>query len=99
MRRSGVTLVELMVVLVILAIATGLSSVALHRAADPRAIDAAGVVLTLRRDAIREGRPLTRVARDSTGSHVVTAFADGRVWIDSGLRLDQSPATTLREAR
>jgi len=90
-RRAGVTLIELLVVIAILAIVTGLSSVALRRAESPRGTDADHDLLTLRRDAIRAGTPLTRVVRRGTALHVVTALADGRMLSDSAMHVD--PAT------
>lgn len=89
-RRAGVTLVELLVAIAILAVATGLSSVALSRTGAPARPDATQQLLTLRRDAIRSGAPITRVVQRGTMSHVVTALADGRVLADSALPLDSS---------
>jgi prepilin-type N-terminal cleavage/methylation domain-containing protein len=93
--RSGVTLVELLVVMAILAVMSALSSVALRRADGARAADVAGQVLALRRDAIAAGRPVTRLVRREGEISAVTALADGRVLADSALRLD--PATGLRD--
>jgi len=86
-----VTLVELLVVIAILAIATGLSSVALRRIDAPRETDVEHELLALRRDAIRTGHSTTRVLRQGTTLHVVTALADGRMLSDPAMPLD--PAT------
>jgi len=94
--RAGVTLVELLVVLAIIAITSSLASVALRRADAPRDLDAGDQVLTLRRDAIAAGRSITRVVRHDSASFIVTALADGRVVADSALGVD--PSTALRHA-
>jgi len=94
--RSGVTLVELLVVLAILAITTSLASVALRRADSSRDVDANDQVLALRREAIATGHPITRVVRRDSASFIVTVLADGRVVADSALGID--PSTGLRHA-
>lgn len=94
--RSGVTLVELLVVLAILAITSSLASVALRRADSVRDTDAGDQVLALRRDAIAAGRSITRVVRRDSATFIVTALADGRVVADSALGVD--PSTGLRHA-
>jgi prepilin-type N-terminal cleavage/methylation domain-containing protein len=94
--RSGVTLVELLVVLAILAITTSLASVALRRADSSRDVDANDQVLALRREAIATGHPITRVVRRDSASFIVTALADGRMVADSALGID--PSTGLRHA-
>jgi prepilin-type N-terminal cleavage/methylation domain-containing protein len=94
--RSGVTLVELLVVLAILALTSSLASVALRRADLPRDVDANDQVLALRREAIAVGHAITRVVRRDSATFIVTALADGRVVADSALGID--PSTGLRHA-
>jgi prepilin-type N-terminal cleavage/methylation domain-containing protein len=92
--RAGVTLVELLVVLAILAVTSSLASVALRRADTER--QPVDDVLALRREAIAEGHAITRVVRLDTTSYVLTVLADGRVVADSALGID--PSTGLRHA-
>jgi prepilin-type N-terminal cleavage/methylation domain-containing protein len=94
--RAGVTLVELLVVVAILAITSTLTAVALRRIDRSRASDAADHVIALRRDAIAAGHVITRRVRHDDAIHLVTALPDGRVLADSALRLD--PLTGLRRA-
>lgn len=77
--RAGVTLLELLVVLVILAISTGITGVALNSA--PRAAPPtfSARIAHARRDAIRSGRSVTLPLHDSTGVHVVRVSPDGTV--------------------
>jgi prepilin-type N-terminal cleavage/methylation domain-containing protein len=86
--REGVTLVELLVVIVILTIVMGLSSVALRRIDASPTTDAEHELLALRRDAIRTGAPATRVVHRGANMYVVTALADGRVLSDSTMHTD-----------
>ena len=94
--RTGVTLVELLVVLAILAVTSALASVAFRSAETDRDRDAGDQVLALRREAIATGRPFTRLVRREPTSFVVTALPDGRVLADSVLSVD--PSTGLRRA-
>lgn len=86
--RAGVTLVELLVVIGILALTTTLSSVALRRIEAPREPDAGDAARALRREALLAGRPVTGVVQRDGHAYVVTALADGRVIADSALHLD-----------
>jgi prepilin-type N-terminal cleavage/methylation domain-containing protein len=94
MRRSGVTLVELLVVLAILAIATGVSSVGLRRMDVVRAHDASEQLRGLQHDAISSGQAHTGVIRDSSATHAVTVLPDGRTYADPVMHID--PATGVR---
>jgi prepilin-type N-terminal cleavage/methylation domain-containing protein len=94
--RAGVTLVELLVVLAILAVTSSLASVAFRRADADRGRDADDQVLALRREAIIAGHPITRLVRRDSASYVVTVLADGRVAADNVLGID--PSTGLRHA-
>jgi prepilin-type N-terminal cleavage/methylation domain-containing protein len=94
--RAGITLVELLVVLAILAVTSSLASVAFRRADSTRGLDAGDQVLALRREAIAAGHSITRIVRRDSAAFVVTALADGRVVADSSLGID--PSTGLRRA-
>ncbi len=94
--RAGVTLVELLVVLAILAITSTLASLAFRRADAAHELDAGDKVLALRREAIAAGHSITRVIQRDSASFIVTALADGRVVADATLGID--PSTGLRHA-
>lgn len=94
--RAGVTLVELLVVLAILAITSSLASVTFRRADTSRGSDAGDQVRALRREAIIGGHSITRLVRRDSATYVATALADGRVIADSALGID--PSTGLRHA-
>ena len=73
--RRGVTLVELIVAVAILAIALAVVPVSL-RAPEP---PAANPLTELRREAIRSGQSRTRAVRVADSTIVVTALPDGRL--------------------
>ncbi|HEY0014676.1 MAG TPA: prepilin-type N-terminal cleavage/methylation domain-containing protein [Longimicrobium sp.] len=88
--RTGFTLVELMVVLVILGIMAGVAGLAARslERTDPAA-ERAGTIADARRRALQTRRPVTlsvRMGGDSVGRLV--AFPDGSVRGDSALGLD-----------
>ncbi len=88
--RSGVTLLELVVALAILAVAAGVTGLALRPAAppDPDSVRAARIV-EARRQAMRTRRPV-RLALPLGDGRVAAlrALPDGRVLADSTLGLD-----------
>ncbi|HEU4557052.1 MAG TPA: prepilin-type N-terminal cleavage/methylation domain-containing protein [Longimicrobium sp.] len=94
--RSGATLLELMVALAILAIAAGVVVPALRHAAQapPTLHDH---VAAARREALEQGRAVTRTLRDSAGTRLLTAYPDGRVAADTVLGVD--PLTGRPRAR
>ena len=87
--RAGVTLLELMVVLVLLSIMGGVVVLSLHAAPAKRAAATDNArVLAARDSALRFGVSVSIVLSDSGGERAATAFADGRVIADSALRFD-----------
>lgn len=81
-RRSGVTLVELLVALVVLGVVSSLAGLALHAAASGSPStpdDARTVAARARASALRTGRPVTLVRPGPEGPVAMTAFPDGRV--------------------
>jgi prepilin-type N-terminal cleavage/methylation domain-containing protein len=95
--RAGVTLVELLVVLVILSVATGLTTIALRSIRPSTTLDAQSELRALRGEAIRTGVPVTRALRGKDGIHLATALADGRILVDSVMQVDLT-ATSSRDA-
>jgi prepilin-type N-terminal cleavage/methylation domain-containing protein len=91
--RRGVTLVELIAVMAILALTTTLSSVALRRLDAPRTPDTDEALRALRRQALAAGRPVTSIVRREGTAHLVTVLADGRIIADGALHVD--PATGI----
>ena len=87
-RRGGFTLVELLVVIALLTLVTGLSGVAMLRVRPDPATGWRGDVESLRRAAIRDGRASTKPVRRDDRTFVVTALADGRLVADSALHVD-----------
>lgn len=91
--RAGVTLVELMVVLVLLGLLAGVVGLTLHTAAPPASLSPAMAAIAAARDsAIRGARPvtITLTSADDVVDHVawVTAYPDGRVAADPALGID-----------
>jgi len=78
-QAKGFTLIELIVVIAIIAVTTGLSSLALTRIDASPANDRPRETLELRREAIRAGKPITRAIRIGTSTDFVTALPDGRI--------------------
>lgn len=88
-RRSGITLVELLVALAILGLMTAVVAVQFQPARPASNDWRADSVAAMRRRAITEGRVRTAIlAGDSTGAHPVTALPDGRVLADSIMDID-----------
>jgi len=98
--RSGVTLLELMVVLVLLSVLA--SVVALAFRATPRAqpLDQANKrVLAARDSALRFGHPVTVNVEVAGSQGVATAFPDGRVIADTALHFDALTGLPSHAAR
>lgn len=85
MRRSrrGLTVVELVVVLALLALLSGLVAAAMPA---PRAPSGTAEELqALRRAAVASGRAVSRELHGGGAPRLATALPDGRVIVDSGL--------------
>jgi prepilin-type N-terminal cleavage/methylation domain-containing protein len=86
---SGVSLIELLVVLAILGIAAGIGGLALqHLPRSPGAGEIAAAAADARNRAVRTGRVVRASIRDSAGSHELVAHPDGRIVADSVLHID-----------
>ena len=83
--RAGTTLVELLVVLVVLGVATSVTGLAFHRvrAASPAEDVELGRIAAARREAVATGRDVSTTVVLDGQPHAVTAHADGSVLADS----------------
>jgi prepilin-type N-terminal cleavage/methylation domain-containing protein len=96
-RTLGVTLVELLVVLVLLGLVAGVVGLTMHTAQPLAAIDPALSTIAAARDsAIRTGRSVTITLEARDAQREVTAGPDGRVIADTALDID--PLTGARNA-
>ena len=87
--RTGVTLLELILVLVILGIMAGIVGLAAPRVITvAKADSAAASAMELRALAIRSGHVVTGDVSIRSGVVAVSAYPDGRVLADSALQID-----------
>lgn len=86
-RRRGVTLVELLVVLTVLAAVATVSGLALGRLRPADDLGASARIDAMRRDAIHHGVSVTRTIRHEGRTITVSVLADGRVIGDAASRL------------
>ena len=78
--RAGVTLLELLLVLAVLAISVAVVSLTLRVPTPASGPDSTWVkVRDLRARAIQAGRPFTEIISGDSRAQAVTAFPDGRV--------------------
>jgi prepilin-type N-terminal cleavage/methylation domain-containing protein len=88
--RAGVTLVELMVVLVILSVMAAVTGIAVHRTPALRAVDVrVAAVAAARRTAIDSGRTITVIVEGDSAPVPVTVGPDGSVIADASLGVDR----------
>jgi prepilin-type N-terminal cleavage/methylation domain-containing protein len=88
-RRSGVTLLELLVTLVVLAVVTGVVTVALPRITEPADDTPASRLASARREALATGRPVTITIEAAGGAVDATVAPDGSVVADTSLHFDR----------
>ncbi|HSU93723.1 MAG TPA: type II secretion system protein [Gemmatimonadaceae bacterium] len=87
--RGGVTLVELMVVLVMLSVIASVVVLAVRSTPPKRASDESiRVVIAARDSALRTGRVVSVLVPIDGSERAATAFPDGRVEADSALQFD-----------
>jgi prepilin-type N-terminal cleavage/methylation domain-containing protein len=87
--RNGVTLVELMVVLVLLSVLASVVVLGIRSTPPRRASDeSTRVVIAARDSALRTGRSVSVVVPLNGSERAATAFPDGRVEADSVLGFD-----------
>ena len=88
--RSGVTLVELMVVLVILGVMAGVTGIAfLTRAPVPEVNASLALVARVREKAVQSGQSATVMLAIHGAAYLATAFPDGRVVTNAPIEIDQ----------
>ena len=88
--HKGITLIELIVALALLAILTGIVGLAITRAPSVAFVDAVSARISdARTQAIAQGRPVTITISSSGLSRSVTALPDGSVLADSGILTDR----------
>jgi prepilin-type N-terminal cleavage/methylation domain-containing protein len=89
-RKPGVTLVELLVVLAVLALAAGVVGLTLRTARPIDREDPIKLVVEQARDsAIAAGHGVTITVLGEMGRSAVTSFPDGRVEADHSLGIDE----------
>ena len=87
--RLGVTLLELMVTLALLAILAGVVGLSLHGSEPKRPVDARTAQLAAaREEALRSGHVVSVTLVDSSHAYTATAYPDGRVLADPALGVD-----------
>lgn len=88
--QRGVTLVELMVVLVLLSVLASVVVLSIRATPSARPFDhSIELVVAARDSALRTGHPVSLEVGIDGVAHVATAFPDGRVEADSALQFDQ----------
>lgn len=87
--RGGVTLIELMVVLVMLSVIASVVVLAIRSTPPGRANDRSiRAVIVARDSALRTGRVVSVLVSVDGSERAATAFPDGRVEADSALQFD-----------
>lgn len=87
--RGGVTLLELMVVLVLLGVLAGVVGLTLHTAPGAPAVDpVSATILAARDSAVQTGHPVTVAIVVSGSVRDATALPDGRVITDALAAID-----------
>ncbi len=97
--RAGVTLIELIVVIVILGILASLTTVALRRAGSAPAPTLAPRVAAARREALRTGRAVSFTVDEAGTPRAVRALPDGRVLADAPLGIDVRTGEIVHASR
>jgi prepilin-type N-terminal cleavage/methylation domain-containing protein len=99
--RAGTTLVELLVVLAVMGIATSIAGLAFHRAhvAPTAASVMLGRIAAARREAIAAGHDVSITVVIDDGLRAVTARADGSVLADSVPALDPLSGRFITDAQ
>ena len=100
LERRGVTLAELMVVIVILGVMAAVTGVAfVTRAPVPAADARLARVADARAEAVRTGQAATLQVRLNGETFLVTAFPDGRIVTDAPVAIDPLSGRAMHAAR
>ena len=95
----GITLVELLVVLLLLGLLSGVVGLTLGSAPRVTALDPIIVaVLAARDSALRSGHPITISVAVEGSAHCATAFPDGRVLTDAPLDIEALSGSVSAES-
>ena len=98
--RRGVTLAELMVVIVILGVMAAVTGIAFTtKMPVPEADARIARVAAARADAVLSGQTATLQLDVDGEMYLVTAFPDGRVVTDAPIAVDQLSGRTMHAAR
>lgn len=96
-RRTGNTLVELLVVLAVLGVMAGVTGLSFRGVAEPNVADEAVTrIANARREAIRSGKSISLVVWGPGEPMAATAHPDGRVVADRPLAIDFLSGRPLR---
>ena len=98
--RAGVTLAELMVVIVILGVMAAVTAVAFARRPPVAEVDARTVAIAAARaEAVRSGKPLTIRLGSADSLSLATAYPDGRVVTNAAVAIDPLTGRSVDGAR
>jgi prepilin-type N-terminal cleavage/methylation domain-containing protein len=99
MNRSGVTLIELIVVLAIVAIMAGVATLAFRRAdLTPQVEPWVSAIAAARRTAIDSDRTVSLTVRVGDTIYSATALPDGSIVADAALGIDRVTGEVTRRA-
>ena len=96
--RAGVTLIELIVVIALLGLIAGMTTVSFQAGGGAHTPSLAQRIAIARGDAIRTGQPVELASTDSVGTHLLRALPDGRVLGEPSTGVDVTTGQ-LRDAR
>jgi prepilin-type N-terminal cleavage/methylation domain-containing protein len=88
-RRRAFTLVELLVTLAVISVVSGVAVLAFRVPVVSLGDDPIARVLSARRQALREGRPVTVEVMTSEGVRLVTAYPNATIVADPQIGLDR----------
>jgi len=90
--RPGVTLIELLAVIVILSTLASVATLALWHPAAPSATDPHQIIAAARREALEHGAVVDTTVTENGITRTVTLLPDGQVLADSTVAVDRLTA-------